>query len=100
MELFISSLLLCMPSSAGQLSSNNQQKEPTGGQRARALYNFNSDCDEELSLQVVIFSCSVSSHNFTNLQSICITKAPFFIKQPFIASSVTGWGYYNQFGVR
>lgn len=37
---------------SGQESSSNQQNGATGGGRARALYSFTSDCDEELSLQV------------------------------------------------
>ncbi|XP_008285009.1 SH3 domain-containing protein 19 [Stegastes partitus] len=32
--------------------SNNQQNGAAGGARARALYDFTSNCDEELSLQV------------------------------------------------
>lgn len=48
-------LLLSMLSS-GQLSSNSQQNKPAGGGRARALYTFSSNCNEELSLQVVICS--------------------------------------------
>uniref|UniRef100_UPI0037E77207 SH3 domain-containing protein 19 n=1 Tax=Semicossyphus pulcher TaxID=241346 RepID=UPI0037E77207 len=39
-------------SSAGQNSSNNQPTAAADGGRARALFNFTSDCDEELSLQV------------------------------------------------
>ncbi|XP_067355908.1 SH3 domain-containing protein 19 isoform X1 [Channa argus] len=47
---------------AGQQSSNNQQNQPAGGVKARALYNFTSDCDEELSLQV--------GNIITNVESI------------------------------
>ncbi|KAG7221921.1 hypothetical protein INR49_016947 [Caranx melampygus] len=50
-------------SSTGQQPQNSQQKEAVGGQRARALYNFTSDCDEELSLQVM-------GDIITNLESI------------------------------
>ncbi|XP_070683880.1 SH3 domain-containing protein 19 [Pempheris klunzingeri] len=39
-------------SSTGQQASNNQQNIPAAGGKARALYDFTSDCDEELSLQV------------------------------------------------
>ncbi|XP_070846718.1 SH3 domain-containing protein 19 [Chaetodon trifascialis] len=39
-------------SCTGQQSSNSQQHVAAGGSRARALYDFTSDCDEELSLQV------------------------------------------------
>ncbi|KAI3353315.1 hypothetical protein L3Q82_019856 [Scortum barcoo] len=39
-------------STAGQQSFDNQQTVAAGGGRARALYSFQSDCDEELSLQV------------------------------------------------
>ncbi|XP_029005768.2 SH3 domain-containing protein 19 isoform X2 [Betta splendens] len=45
-----------------QRSSNNQQSKPAGGVRARALYDFNSNCQEELSLQV--------GDVITNLESI------------------------------
>lgn len=41
-----------LPSSTGTQSSNNQQNVAAGEGRARALYAFTSDCDEELSLQV------------------------------------------------
>lgn len=51
-----------MPFSAGQSSNNNQQDGGAGGQRAKALYNFPSTCDEELSLQV--------GDIITNLESI------------------------------
>ncbi|XP_023262080.1 SH3 domain-containing protein 19 isoform X1 [Seriola lalandi dorsalis] len=37
---------------AAPQSDNSQQNEAAGGGRARALYNFTSDCDEELSLQI------------------------------------------------
>ncbi|CAN9510260.1 unnamed protein product [Ophioblennius macclurei] len=37
---------------ADQELSNNQQSDATGGGRARALYSYTSECDEELSLQV------------------------------------------------
>ncbi|XP_040891757.1 SH3 domain-containing protein 19 [Toxotes jaculatrix] len=48
---------------AGQQSSNvSQQDEAAGGGRARALYNFTSDCEEELSLQI--------GDIITNLESI------------------------------
>ncbi len=33
-------------------SSNNQPKVAVGDVRGRALYDFTSDCDEELCLQV------------------------------------------------
>ncbi|XP_068607322.1 SH3 domain-containing protein 19, partial [Brachionichthys hirsutus] len=39
-------------SSSGQPSSSSQQEAPAAEGRARALYNFASDCDEELSLQI------------------------------------------------
>ncbi|XP_029951023.1 SH3 domain-containing protein 19 [Salarias fasciatus] len=42
--------------------SNNQQNEATRGGRARALYSYTSDCDEELSLQV--------GDIITNLESV------------------------------
>ncbi|XP_026215813.1 SH3 domain-containing protein 19 isoform X2 [Anabas testudineus] len=48
--------------STGPPSCDNQQNEPASGGRARALYNFNSDCDEELTLQV--------GDIITNLESI------------------------------
>lgn len=44
-----------MSSSTGQQSSNNQQNVAAGGGSAKALYDFASDCDEELSLQVKWF---------------------------------------------
>ncbi|XP_035516466.1 SH3 domain-containing protein 19 isoform X2 [Morone saxatilis] len=49
-------------SSAGQQSSNNQQNVAAGGSRARAMFDFTSDCEEELSLQV--------GDIITNLESI------------------------------
>ncbi|KAE8300322.1 SH3 domain-containing protein 19 ADAM-binding protein Eve-1 EEN-binding protein [Larimichthys crocea] len=50
-------------SSAGQQSSNNQYKvAAAAGSRARALYDYASDCDEELSLKV--------GDIITNLESI------------------------------
>ncbi|XP_070769887.1 SH3 domain-containing protein 19 [Enoplosus armatus] len=39
-------------SSTGPQSSNNQQNVAGGGSRARAMFDFTSDCDEELSLKV------------------------------------------------
>ncbi|XP_028259541.1 SH3 domain-containing protein 19 [Parambassis ranga] len=39
-------------STAGQQSINAQQNGATVGGRARALYSFTSDCEEELSIQV------------------------------------------------
>ncbi|XP_029290419.1 SH3 domain-containing protein 19 isoform X2 [Cottoperca gobio] len=39
-------------SSSGQQSSNNKQSVAAGGGKGRALFNFTSDCDEELSLRV------------------------------------------------
>ncbi|XP_072239796.1 SH3 domain-containing protein 19 [Leuresthes tenuis] len=45
-----------------QQMSHNQQKEGTAGRKARALFDFTSDCDEELSLQV--------GDTVTNLESI------------------------------
>lgn len=49
--------------STGQPSSNNQPSvAAAGGSRARALYDFSSDCDEELSLQV--------GDIITNLESV------------------------------
>ncbi|XP_037621613.1 SH3 domain-containing protein 19 isoform X2 [Sebastes umbrosus] len=39
-------------SSTGQQSSNKQQSGAAGGGRARAMFNYTSECDEELSLQV------------------------------------------------
>ncbi|XP_069022897.1 SH3 domain-containing protein 19 [Embiotoca jacksoni] len=47
---------------AGQESSNNQQNRAAAAGRAKALYDFTSDCDEELSLQV--------GDIVTNLESI------------------------------
>ncbi|XP_071359657.1 SH3 domain-containing protein 19 isoform X2 [Trachinotus anak] len=47
---------------AAQQSFNSQQNKAAGGGRARALYNFTSDCDEELSLQ--------TGDIITNLESI------------------------------
>ncbi|XP_036954921.1 SH3 domain-containing protein 19 isoform X3 [Acanthopagrus latus] len=38
-------------SCTGQLSSNNQLNDTVGGSRGRAMYDFTSDCDEELSLK-------------------------------------------------
>ncbi|KAF7666109.1 hypothetical protein LDENG_00118590 [Lucifuga dentata] len=49
-------------SSTGQLSSNSQQDGAAGGGKAKALFNFTSHCDEELSLQV--------GDIITNLESI------------------------------
>ncbi|KAG8014692.1 SH3 domain-containing protein 19 [Nibea albiflora] len=52
-------------SGAGQQSSNNQSNvaaASAGGSRARALYDFTSDCDEELSLKV--------GDIITNLESV------------------------------
>ncbi|KAM4583585.1 SH3 domain-containing protein 19 [Odontesthes bonariensis] len=45
-----------------QQTSDNQHNEGAGGTRARALFDFTSDCDEELSLQV--------GDTVTNLESI------------------------------
>ncbi|XP_060939475.1 SH3 domain-containing protein 19 [Limanda limanda] len=39
-------------STAGSQSSNSQQNEAAAGGRGRALFNFTSECDEELSLQM------------------------------------------------
>ncbi|GAA6228091.1 SH3 domain-containing protein 19 [Lates japonicus] len=47
---------------AGQQSSSSQQNEAAVGGRGRALYDFTSDCDEELSLQI--------GDIITNLESI------------------------------
>ncbi|XP_040003268.1 SH3 domain-containing protein 19 isoform X2 [Xiphias gladius] len=49
-------------STAGRQSSGSQQNKAAGGGRARALYNFTSDCDEELSLQI--------GDIITNLESV------------------------------
>ncbi|XP_068178134.1 SH3 domain-containing protein 19 isoform X2 [Antennarius striatus] len=49
-------------SSSGQQSSSTQQEAAAGECRAKALYNFTSDCDEELSLQI--------GDIITNLESI------------------------------
>ncbi|XP_051240721.1 SH3 domain-containing protein 19 isoform X2 [Dicentrarchus labrax] len=49
-------------SSTGQQSSNNQPSVAAGGSRARAMFDFTSDCDEELSLQV--------GDIITNLESV------------------------------
>ncbi|XP_073334363.1 SH3 domain-containing protein 19 [Pagrus major] len=38
-------------SCTGQTSSNSQLNETAGGSRGRAMFDFTSDCDEELSLQ-------------------------------------------------
>jgi len=48
-----------------QQTSNNQQKEGAGGREARALFDFTSDCDEELSLQVHNF-CVKCLHKFAD----------------------------------
>lgn len=45
-------LMQFLPSSTGNQSFNNQNNVAAGEGRARALYAFTSDCDEELSLQV------------------------------------------------
>ncbi|XP_054459796.1 SH3 domain-containing protein 19 [Anoplopoma fimbria] len=39
-------------SSSGQQSTNQQSGAAAAGSRGRAMFNFTSDCDEELSLQV------------------------------------------------
>eukprot|EP00064_Thunnus_orientalis_P006045 superscaffoldBa00000613_g6059 len=49
-------------SAAGQQLSNTQQNKAAGGGRAKALFDFASDCDEELSLKV--------GDIITNLESI------------------------------
>ncbi|XP_030592144.1 SH3 domain-containing protein 19 isoform X2 [Archocentrus centrarchus] len=49
-------------SSTGQQPSNGQQNGAAGGGRARALYSYTTNCDEELSLQV--------GDIITNLESI------------------------------
>lgn len=49
----VSIVKFIMLSSTGQQSSNNQYKvAAAAGSRARALYDYASDCDEELSLKV------------------------------------------------
>ncbi|KAK2817205.1 hypothetical protein Q5P01_025396 [Channa striata] len=49
-------------SATGQQPFNNQQNQPAAGVRARALYNFTSDCEEELSMQV--------GNIITNMESV------------------------------
>ncbi|KAM7419467.1 hypothetical protein PAMA_016536 [Pampus argenteus] len=49
-------------SSSGQQSSNTQKNSAAAGGRAKALFDFTSDCDEELSLKV--------GDVITNLESV------------------------------
>lgn len=80
--------------STGKQSSNNPQNVAAGGGRARALYAFMSDCDEELSLQVQwrLFFPPVSHYT--------VEMCPIHCRSTTLSPPLPGWGCYNRFGVR
>lgn len=68
---------MCMPSPAGQTYSN--QNGAAGGMKARALFDFTSDCEEELSLKVSHFVFSsmtkmFTSHTFNDLNRLSLCR--------------------------
>lgn len=79
-----------MSSHVGETSSNSQQNGANGGGKAKAVFNFTSDCDEELSLQVCFQESNIHIHKC--LLIILWSKQPRSF--PF-----AGGRCYNQFAV-